>query len=302
MLGRMAFRTSCRSNGGHMTQTAFFRLNDELRSLDLPEPDQLVVEGVAWGRVDEMLTPASWAFQCNAQMDSIDSHRFRMGDTLEEEYATCVLAGYGISAEIGMAAACRLRESGVLDGTSDSSEDAITQLLEKPLDVDGRKIRYRFYRTKSRHLSAGLKALREGRPDEQDATSFRAWFRRLPGVGPKTSSFITRNWLGSDDVAILDIHVVRACQAFGLFEAAADVSRHYCELEQKFIRFARALNVKASWLDAVMWDGMRQLSPQIIEEYAPVKPPSTPSSFKPAPNATAPLVKQHQLFDWPLSN
>jgi N-glycosylase/DNA lyase len=253
-----------------MMQTTYLRVNGEFQEVVFPDPAAEVVNGVPWGKVDEMLTPACWAFQCMAQMDSVDPHRFRMGETLEEEYATCLLAGYGVPAEVGMAASCRLRDHGVLDRSGDASEEHIMELLSKPLDVDGRQIRYRFYRTKARHLSVGLKALREERPSERDPVAFRAWFRKLPGVGPKTSSFITRNWLGSDDVAILDIHVIRACQAFGLFAPNADVTRTYIELEQKFVQFSRSLGVKASWLDAVMWDGMRMLSPKLIEEYAPV--------------------------------
>lgn len=253
-----------------MTQTTYLPIEGKHVTVELPDPSDVVVDDVLWGKVEELLTPASWAFQCRAQMDSVDPHRFRTGDTLEEEYAICVLAGYGVPAEVGIAAACRLREAGVLDGSGQSSEEAISSLLQQPLDVDGRRVRYRFYRTKSRYLSAGLDALRTGRPDEDDPEAFRAWFRKLPGVGPKTSSFITRNWLGSDSVAILDIHVIRACQAFGLFAPDADVGRYYFSLEERFLRFSRALGVKASWLDAVMWDGMRLLSEDQIREFAPV--------------------------------
>ncbi|RYZ92187.1 MAG: hypothetical protein EOP06_05010 [Proteobacteria bacterium] len=142
--------------------------------------------------------------------------------------------------------------------------------MQQPIDVGGRWLRYRFYRAKAHYLSAGLHALKTERPDENDALAFRAWFRKLPGIGPKTSSFITRNWLGSDDVAILDIHVVRACQAFGLFPIGAEVGRHYDLLEEKFTQLSRALGVRASWLDAVMWDGMRLLSNNQIKEFAPV--------------------------------
>jgi endonuclease III len=39
----------------------------------------------------------------------------------------------------------------------------------------------------------------------------------LPGIGPKTASWIARNWLDADDVAILDIHIMRVGQVIGLF-------------------------------------------------------------------------------------
>lgn len=279
-----------------MTQTTYLRIQNEHVVLELPDPSDIVIDDVLWGKVEELLTPASWAFQCRAQMDSADPHRFRMGDTLEEEYAICVLAGYGVPAEVGMAAACRLREAGVLDGSGKNSEEMISSLLQQPLDVDGRRIRYRFYRTKSRYLSAGLDALRIERPDEDDAMAFRTWFRKLPGVGPKTSSFITRNWLGSDDVAILDIHVIRACQAFGLFAPDADVGRHYFSLEDKFVRFSRALGVKASWLDAVMWDGMRLLSDDQIKEFAPVSVATSERVQQVVEDGSPQSIEQWSLF------
>lgn len=255
-----------------MVQTVYPRIRGKFVTLELPDPDELVVDGVPWGKVEELLTPAAWAFRCHALMDSTDPHRFRTGDTLEEEYATCMLAGYGVPAEVGMAAASRLREAGVLDGSGPTNEEAISQLLLQPLDVDGRSVRYRFYRTKARYLSAGLAVLRSGRPNDADAMGFRSWFQALPGVGPKTASFITRNWLGSDDVAILDVHVIRACQAVGLFAPTVSVSRDYALLESKFVRFARALGVKASWLDALMWENMRLLNGDLIRELAPVAP------------------------------
>ncbi len=264
-----------------MTQTAYMPTQGNYVALELPDPDEIVIDDVLWGKVEELLTPASWAFQCLAQMDSVDPHRFRMGDTLEEEFAICVLAGYGVPAEIGMAAACRLRDAGVLDGSSPIGEGDIANLLRRPLDFDGRSVRYRFYRTKARYLSVGLATLRNDRPNEQDPMAFRAWFRKLPGVGPKTSSFITRNWLGSDDVAILDIHVIRACQAFGLFKPDADVTKEYSILEEKFLRFSRAIGVKASWLDAIMWDSMRLLSEEQVAEFASMSPVSDFTS-KPA--------------------
>lgn len=280
-----------------MTQTAYMPTRGDFAALELPDANDIVIDDVLWGKVEELLTPASWAFQCLAQMDSTDPHRFRMGDTLEEEFAVCMLAGYGVPAEIGMAAADRLRDAGVLDGSSPSGEGDIAELLRRPLDVDGRSVRYRFYKTKARYLSEGLAILRGDRPNEQDPIAFRAWFRKLPGVGPKTSSFITRNWLGSDDVAILDIHVVRACQAFGLFKQEADVTKEYAVLEEKFVQFSRALGVKASWLDAVMWDSMRLLSGEQIAELAPLSPAGD-SANEPAVEVESerPAAAQRSLF------
>ena len=85
----------------------------------------------------------------------------------------------------------------------------------------------------------------------------------LPGVGPKTASWIVRNWLGSDQVAILDIHVVRAGLLMNLFSPEDDVSKDYPCMEAKFISFSQALGVPTSDLDALIWWMMRT-TPKLV--------------------------------------
>lgn len=77
------------------------------------------------------------------------------------------------------------------------------------------------------------------------------------GIGPKTASWIVRNHLGSDEVAILDIHVIRAGRLIGLFGGKENVQRHYQAMEDKFLLFARRIGVPASCLDIIMWRQMR---------------------------------------------
>ena len=67
-----------------------------------------------------------------------------------------------------------------------------------------------------------------------------------------------RNWLDSDAVAILDIHVVRAGRFCRLFNEQDRVERSYRPMERRFLEFARALGVRASLLDILIWDQMRR--------------------------------------------
>lgn len=249
-----------------MTQSLYLRREDEIREVHYPDADAWVMPGVRWGRVERLLTPAFWAYQCAVHQDASGPHRFRTGSTLKEEFAVCMLAGYGIRAEVGMEAAERLRAEGMLHDCAAPTEAEICELLRMPLLVGGKPVRYRFFRTKSRYLASGLHALRLSAPPEDDALAFREWFHRLPGVGPKTASFLTRNWLGSDDVAILDIHVVRACQIAGVFPRTINLAKDYPELERRFLAFAKALGVRASWLDAIMWDDMRYVDDDIVDQ------------------------------------
>lgn len=75
--------------------------------------------------------------------------------------------------------------------------------------------------------------------------------------GPKTASWIVRNLRGSDEVAILDVHVIRACRAMNLFPDVVSLPRDYDGLEARFLSFADRIGVKPSLLDAVMWTEVR---------------------------------------------
>jgi thermostable 8-oxoguanine DNA glycosylase len=82
---------------------------------------------------------------------------------------------------------------------------------------------------------------------------------QLPGVGPKTASWIVRNYRGSDEIAIVDIHIARACRAAGLTSARLTPSTDYFAIEDRFLQFASALGVPASYLDHLMWNVMRKI-------------------------------------------
>ena len=68
----------------------------------------------------------------------------------------------------------------------------------------------------------------------------------LPGIGPKTASWVARNWLAADDVAILDIHILRAGLLGGFLTPQLTVERHYLELEEEFLRFSAAIGTRPS--------------------------------------------------------
>lgn len=73
----------------------------------------------------------------------------------------------------------------------------------------------------------------------------------------KTASWVARNWLDADDVAILDIHIYRAGVLGGFFDAETTIEKHYLSLEEKFIALAHSMDVRTSELDALMWYEMQ---------------------------------------------
>jgi thermostable 8-oxoguanine DNA glycosylase len=181
---------------------------------------------------------------------------------LEEEIGFCLLGGYGIRMEIAAAYFRRLKSHGVFEQTA--TENEILQLLMMPVCLDGHQARYRFPRQRAHRLYSAIHDLASMELNTSDAVTLRNQLQSLEGVGPKTASWIVRNWLGADSVAILDIHVLRAGWTMGLFERARRLPQHYPELEQRFILFAERLQLRASVLDAVMWTDMRKFGSRLF--------------------------------------
>ena len=212
---------------------------------------------------EEICSPAYWAAQ--AWIWEIEEpYHYKLGRSLEEEVIACLLGGYGIPAEVGLVAFERLRVINAEDPRRLHNKDAVFALLSEPLAVSGRTVKYRFARQKAGYL-AGSMAQLSLLDHSQDDRALRDELTTLPGIGPKTASWIVRNWRGSDSVSILDIHILRAGRILGIFPQNWAVERHYMKLEDAFLNFAETISVKASILDSVMWMNMRQLPQEIVQ-------------------------------------
>lgn len=224
--------------------------------LELPSPDEHVLPGIRWGAFDELLTPAYWRGQA-WQHERLGTYRdLRLGRTLAEELAACLLGGFGMKAEFGLAAYARLRDRGLLDGTP--TEGLLECNLAEPFAIRGHTRRYRFPRQKARYLAGCLRLLSHF-TEPQDDVVLRDRLAEFPGIGLKTASWIVRNYRGSNRVAVIDVHILRAGRHIGLFPPESTPHRHYCNLERAFIRFATALDAGAGTLDGLIWDYMRRL-------------------------------------------
>jgi thermostable 8-oxoguanine DNA glycosylase len=239
-------------------QRLWVNIDGDIEELCVPAEIDEVMPGVSWGRPDELFTPSFWKYQSEAQMRRNRYSHHRLGSNLLEEIAVCLLGGYGIPAEIGMAAFERLKQEGMLLG--DTSEREIHVQLSQPFAMQGNQRRYRFAAQKASYLARSLQ-MAKGIQANDPPRVLRDRLIELPGIGPKTASWIVRNHLDSDDVAIIDVHLHRACVMMNVFEAESDPAREYFSLEALFLRFADAIKVRASVLDAIMWDFMRRIGP-----------------------------------------
>jgi thermostable 8-oxoguanine DNA glycosylase len=245
-------------SSNHATQRISALVDGMLTVLELP-PADATVEGmdIEWGDAALPMTPAYWATQ--TWMWGLDApDHFRLGRTLAEELLACMLGGHGIPAEVGLAAYHRLREAMHASPDVLCDHEIVHALLAEPLVIGGRTVRYRFAAQKAKYITAAFRQL----PDidaSVDDRILRDSLMQLRGVGPKTASWVLRNLRGSDDVAILDIHILRAGAMLGMFEKHHRVERHYREMEEAYLRFSDAISAKASILDSVIWMTMRQL-------------------------------------------
>lgn len=219
-------------------------------------PEGPLARSVVWGHPWQVGTPAHWcALTRYAVIDGVVAagpHRHRLGTSLREEVAACLLGGFGLPFELGLAAFGAVRDSGALaEGCIVSAAD-LELLLRQPLLVGGATRRYRFPRQRSQRLAAALAFLESGPPPD-DPVEVRDWLTEAPGIGPKTASWIVRNHYGCEDVAVLDVHVLRAGVSADVFDRGWTAARSYSVLERLFLAWAEHGGVSPADLDAVIW-------------------------------------------------
>ena len=234
-------------------------INGRDEACSLPDEHDEIFPGVQWGNASVFFTPAFWAVQAwfYDLEGSTSFTNYKIGETFEEEVVACLLGGHGITAEMSLAAFSRLKESGLIARTP--TEQEVAAHLKDPLPVEGRMIRYRFPNRRARFIAEALRRLNGPGTRPKGGRALRDYLTGFPGIGPKTASWIVRNWCGADDVAIIDIHIHRACVAARLLPDNLDPGKHYFQMEERFLQFAKAIHARASSLDNLVWNFMRSI-------------------------------------------
>lgn len=235
-------------------------IEDRVEQFLLPDQEEEIFPGVPWGHMDAFFTPAFWAARAwihEVHGEDWTFTHYKTGTTFKEEVAACLLGGHGITAEMALAAFKHLQGKRLLDGTP--SVEEVAEALREPLQDEGRTIHYRFPNRRARFIAEALVRLDRADTVPSGGRALRDWLMEFPGIGPKTASWIVRNWFDADDVAIIDIHVQRACTLAKVFPKELTPARHYFRLEQRFLEFASAIHTKASTLDNLVWNYMRSI-------------------------------------------
>lgn len=212
-----------------------------------------------WGRFDVPGTASFWVDQALRR----DSYRRRVqrevdSADLRAQTVFCLLGGHGVTAE--MAGATYVELCRRVDFDTLPTADVIEAALRTPVGLNGRMVRYRFWRQRAQRIAGALQILDQCVPPD-DSRALRDWLTAVPGIGLKTASWIVRNTTGSDEVAIIDIWLVRALTRAGVFPEVWTVPRDYHRYERTFLAYADAGGVSASVLDWCIWDLGRVLLP-----------------------------------------
>ena len=215
------------------------------------------------GSPDELFTPAYWKYICEKTDAVKNPSRYHLGVSLQEEVVACLLGGHGIKGEHGLSAFNALKNTGIITAASEINSNDIEEILRQPITINGRSIKYRFPKQKAIYISGALQKLNNESPPLESGQALRNWLTEIKGVGVKTASWVARNWLDADDVAIIDIHIQRASVLMGLFYPQEKVTKDYLSMEHRFVQLAKSIGVPTSVLDNVIWNEIRQ-TPSVV--------------------------------------
>ncbi|MFA7570000.1 MAG: hypothetical protein WCY75_01985 [Sulfurimonadaceae bacterium] len=248
-------------------QKIFVKNENSIIQKTIPNQDEILYSSIKWGKIESIFTPAFWFSQVLMHHAKKDTFIYKIGQNLEEEVVVCLLGGFGIKEELCLASFKALMQHKIIENIEKISIDDIKDILLNKVQLNNRHIKYRYYNKKSEYIYNALIKLKR---DNLDISSFsdiqlRNYLTTFQGIGLKTASWIVRNYLNSDNVAILDIHIYRAGVLAGFFDINDSIEKNYLAMEEKFLKFAKAINVKASELDVLIWSKIRVLNHMVIE-------------------------------------
>jgi N-glycosylase/DNA lyase len=98
-----------------------------------------------------------------------------------------------------------------------------------------------------------IKSILSAIDDDQEA---REWIvKNVKGIGYKEASHFLRNIGFTQDLAILDRHILRNLRSLGVVEEAPETlsRRRYLDIEKRMMGFSNAVQIPMGHLDLLMW-------------------------------------------------
>lgn len=208
-----------------------------------------------WAEAATAYTPEFWKYLYSEYLAECPRISTRLGNDIIEEVVACLLGGFGFKAEVGISAFREMKQQHLI--RRHCSFEEVLRVLIKPLYVNGKYVHYRFPGQKARYISDFLNRDDLDTIPLNDDLELRRWLLSVNGIGLKTASWITRNYLNSDKVAVIDIHIYRAGILAGFIEKGSNIQRDYLKIEKSFLDFCESIDVRPAYMDEIMWWQMK---------------------------------------------
>lgn len=189
-------------------------------------------------------------------------------DAVHRELLFCLLGGHAVSYELALSATERCAELDVFGSHWVAGDlrarlaDELSQPQFLPRKLDGTFRRYRYPTRKATLIAAASQwLLASGQLTDALTGLDRERERRTllcacPGIGPKTASWLLRNLGFAQNLAVLDVHVLRAMSSAGLVDQV-NLSRDYETIEDTFLAWCQDLEAPPAAFDLFLWEFQR---------------------------------------------
>ena len=152
--------------------------------------------------------------------------------------------------------------------SAEHAEKAVAELRRRSFHVHSldpvtiladRSMYIRFHATKSRHLlrlKSEFDSVLTALSESNDAFELREWLvQNVGGLGYKEATHFLRNVGRNGGLAILDRHILRNLQRYGVirFMPKSLTRKHYLRIERRFIEFAARIGIPVDELDLLFW-------------------------------------------------
>lgn len=190
-------------------------------------------------------------------------------EDLKHELLFCLLGGFGVSYEHGRSAATVVRELDPFGAgwRDDELTQEISQVLRQPQFEprrrDGSLRSYRFPKRKAAVIVRARRWLLENASLAEQLQAMRTSKERrdilqsCPGIGPKTASWLLRNLGLGADLAIIDVHILRALAESGRVPESTRLPRDYDAAERAFLNWCDELHAPPAAFDLFVWHWQR---------------------------------------------
>ena len=211
----------------------------------------------------------AWRVVGDLYCEAVDRDEIVEIHEVEDELLFCLLGGFGITYEHGQSAYGTIRQLRPFssDWQYEHLFEAILSSLMRPQFEprrrDGSFRRYRFPRQRASVIVKARKWVLTQEPLDKclirldSPKDRRRFLSECPGVGFKSASWLLRNLGLGNELAIIDVHLLRALMDARRISRDVRIPKDYEMAEEAFLAWCDELGAPAAAFDLFVWHWQR---------------------------------------------